>query len=70
MNGNSARRLHEGDHVTAMESGGRRISGKVEQTAPDMGAAWVREDGFGARHLITTEDLVDSPRETIDEPGR
>ena len=54
-------RLHEGDHVTAVEQGGTRISGRVEETAPHLDAAWIREDGFGARHLITTQDLLEGP---------
>jgi hypothetical protein len=54
-------RLHEGDHVTAKEPGGTRISGRVEETAPHLDAAWIREDGFGARHLITAQDLLEDP---------
>jgi|GEM_PF-5207714 len=54
-------RLSEGDRVMAREPGGGRISGRVEETAPHLDAAWIREDGFGARHLITSQDLLEDP---------
>ena len=66
MENKRVRRLHEGDHVVAVENGGTQISGRVEETAPHMDAAWIREDGFGARHLITTKDLLDDPATPTD----
>ncbi|GAA3700298.1 hypothetical protein GCM10023081_41280 [Arthrobacter ginkgonis] len=66
MENTSVRRLNEGDHVTAIEPGGTRISGRVEDTAPHLDAAWILEDGFGARHLITVQDLLEDPATPTD----
>jgi hypothetical protein len=51
---------NEGEHVEAQDLAGTRISGTVEQVAPEIGAAWIREDGLGERRLVTTDDVVAS----------
>jgi hypothetical protein len=51
---------NEGEHVEALDLAGTRISGTVEQVAPEIGAAWIREDGLGERRLVTTDDVVAS----------
>lgn len=50
----------EGEHVEALDLAGTRISGTVEQVAPEIGAAWIREDGLGERRLVVTDDEVAS----------
>ncbi|MCW2133405.1 hypothetical protein [Arthrobacter sp. VKM Ac-2550] len=50
----------EGEHVEALDLAGTRISGTVEQVAPEIGAAWIREDGLGERRLVITDDVVAS----------
>jgi hypothetical protein len=62
-------RLHEGEHVTATEHGGARISGRIEATVPHLDAAWIREDGLGARHLITAQDLIENHDTPTDWTG-
>jgi hypothetical protein len=49
---------NEGDHVEALDLAGTRISGTVEQVAPEIGAAWIREDGLGERRLVITDDVI------------
>lgn len=49
---------NEGEHVEALDLAGTRIRGTVEQVAPEIGAAWIREDGLGERRLVITDDLV------------
>lgn len=51
---------NEGEHVEALGLAGMRISGTVEQTAPQIGAAWIREDGLGERRLVIMDDIVPS----------
>jgi hypothetical protein len=51
---------NEGEHVEALDLAGTRISGTVEQVAPEIGAAWIREDGLGERRLVITDDVVAS----------
>lgn len=46
---------NEGEHVEALDLAGMRISGTVEQVAPEIGAAWIREDGLGERRLVITD---------------
>ncbi|GER23254.1 hypothetical protein NCCP1664_17500 [Zafaria cholistanensis] len=66
MTMNKERRLYEGEHVVAADPAGLRIAGKVEEVAPHLDAAWVREDGVGARRLIMTGDLLDPAPGTHD----
>jgi hypothetical protein len=49
---------NEGEHVEALDLAGTRISGTVEQVAPEIGAAWIREDGLGERRLVITDGVV------------
>ncbi|WP_336715518.1 hypothetical protein [Arthrobacter sp. USHLN218] len=51
---------NEGEHVEALDLAGTRISGTVMQVAPEVGAAWIREDGLGERRLVVTDDVVAS----------
>jgi hypothetical protein len=51
---------NKGEHVEALDLAGTRISGTVEQVAPEIGAAWIREDGLGERRLIIPDDEVAS----------
>ncbi|EMY36234.1 hypothetical protein D477_000150 [Arthrobacter crystallopoietes BAB-32] len=51
---------NEGEHIEALDLAGTRISGTVEQVAPEIGAAWIREDGLGERRLVITDDAVAS----------
>ncbi|ABM10505.1 hypothetical protein [Paenarthrobacter aurescens] len=51
---------NEGEHVEALDLAGTRISGTVEQVAPEIGAAWIREDGLGERRLVISDDVVAS----------
>ena len=66
MQNDHIRRQHEGEHVTATEHGGTRISGRIEATVPHLNAAWIREDGLGARHLITVQDLLEDEDTPLD----
>jgi hypothetical protein len=47
---------NEGEHVEAVDSAGTKFSGTVEQIAPEIGAAWIREDGLGERRLGTMDE--------------
>lgn len=49
---------NEGEHVEVVDSAGIRFSGTVEQVAPEIGAAWVREDGLGERRLVLRAEVV------------
>ena len=53
---------NEGEHVEALDLAGTRISGTVEQVAPEIGAAWIREDGLGERRLVITDDVIASDK--------
>jgi len=66
MENKRVHRLYEGEHVTAREHGGIRISGRVEAIVPHMDAAWIREDGLGVRHLITLQDLLEDDDAPVD----
>jgi hypothetical protein len=49
---------NEGEHVEALDLAGARISGTVDEVAPEIGAAWIREDGLGERRLVITDDVA------------
>ncbi|MET1034659.1 MAG: hypothetical protein ABWX68_05415 [Arthrobacter sp.] len=49
---------NEGEHVEVVDSAGTKFSGTVEQVAPEIGAAWIREDALGERRLVLTDELV------------
>ncbi len=49
---------NEGEHVEVVDSAGTKFSGTVEQVAPEIGAAWIREDGLGERRLVITDEVV------------
>lgn len=49
--------LQKGDHVIITAANGMPIGGWVEDVAPHLDAAWIREHDLAARRLITTTDL-------------
>jgi hypothetical protein len=49
--------LRKGDRVIIAAANGMPIGGWVEDVAPHLDAAWIREDDLAARRLITTTDL-------------
>ena len=49
---------NEGEHVEALDLAGTRISGTVEEVAPEIRAAWIREDGLGERRLVITDEVI------------
>jgi hypothetical protein len=51
---------NEGEHVEALDLAGTRIRGTVDQVAPEIGAAWIREDGLGERRLVIMDDVAAS----------
>jgi hypothetical protein len=56
---------NKGDHVEALDLAGTRISGTVEQVAPEIGAVWIREDmvASGLQRLLDIADDLTQPAE-------
>jgi hypothetical protein len=49
---------NEGEHVEVVDSVGTKFTGTVEQVAPEIGAAWIREEGVGERRLVLRAEIV------------
>ncbi|MET1035108.1 MAG: hypothetical protein ABWX68_07735 [Arthrobacter sp.] len=41
----------------------------MDQTAPDLDLLWIREDGAGARRLLTAADLAPQERRARHDGG-
>ncbi|NKX54114.1 hypothetical protein HGG74_06060 [Arthrobacter sp. E918] len=44
--------LLPGTHIEARDLNDVRCRGRVEDVAPGLGVAWIREDGLGARRIV------------------